>query len=102
MMLLLLTFQTQKCGFESKTIVNFHKLWHDKAVTKGVSAMTTRKQLMISTILYIFCALVWAVNFCLHWEMDGELVFSTVLFGVSAVCFAIAAVLNIIRLHRMK
>ncbi len=62
----------------------------------------TRKTMLITTGLYAFCALIWAVNFFLHWRQDGMIEVSTALFGVSAVCFAIAAVLNGIRLSRLR
>lgn len=61
----------------------------------------TRKTLWLSTGLYIFCAVIWTVNFFLHWHQDGMIEASTALFGVSAVCFAVAAVLNVIRLARL-
>ena len=62
----------------------------------------TKKMMWFSTALYGFCALVWTVNFFLHWNKDGMIEVSTALFGVSAVCFGIAAVLNVIRLVRMS
>lgn len=63
--------------------------------------MTRKKTMIITSVLYIFCAVLWAANFLISWREDGRLMFSTVLFGVSAVCFMIAAVLNIIRMRRM-
>lgn len=62
----------------------------------------TKKQMKISVGLYVFCALIWTLNFFIHWYTDGCLAFSTVLYGISAVCFTIAAVLGIIRVHRLK
>lgn len=59
------------------------------------------KKLWWLTGLYIFCAVVWTVNFFLHWSMDGLSV-STVLFGAAAACFAVSAVLNLIRIRNMK
>ena len=56
----------------------------------------------ITTGLYLFCALVWALNFFLHWRQDGMIDVSTALFGVSAACFLIAGVLNIVRIRRLK
>lgn len=64
--------------------------------------MTRRKQMIITTCLYAFCAVVWTANFFITWHNAGTLETSTVLFAVSAVCFGIAAVLNIIRIRRMK
>lgn len=61
----------------------------------------TKKMLWISTGLYGFCALVWTMNFALHWHMDGRINASTALFGFSAACFGIAAALNVIRLVRL-
>lgn len=61
----------------------------------------TKKMLGISTGLYGFCALVWTINSALHWHMDGCVDASTALFGLSAVCFGIAAALNVIRLARL-
>lgn len=62
--------------------------------------MMSKKTMLLTTGLYIFCALIWTVNFFLHWNKDGAIGTSTVLYGISAVCFAIAAVLNVIRLVR--
>ena len=62
----------------------------------------TKKTMWISTGIYIFCAVVWTVNFFLHWHQDGMIEASTALFGVAAVCFGISAVLNLIRIRRMK
>lgn len=62
----------------------------------------TKKTMWLTTGLYIFCAVIWTVNFFINWRQDGALETSTVLFGVAAVCFAISAVLNIIRIRRMK
>ena len=62
----------------------------------------TKKKLWFSAGLYTFCTLLWAVNFFLHWHQDGSLTFSTALFGLAAVCFGISAVLNFIRIRRMK
>ena len=56
----------------------------------------------ITTGIYLFCALVWTLNFFLAWRADGMIGTSTALFGVSAVCFLIAAALNFVRLRRMK
>lgn len=60
------------------------------------------KQLWWTTSLYIFCTVVWTANFFLHWRMDGCISISTGLFGLTAVCFAISAVLNLIRIRNMK
>lgn len=62
----------------------------------------TRKQLMITTGVYVLCALIWTFNFFCHWYEDGRLMISTVLFGFSALCFGIAAVLNVIRIRRIR
>lgn len=62
----------------------------------------SRKTLWISTGIYIFSALLWTVNFFLHWRRDGMIQFSTALFGVAAVCFAVSTVLNLIRIRRLK
>ena len=60
------------------------------------------KTMWVTTGIYIFCAVLWTVNFFLHWRQDGAVTFSTALFGVAAVCFGISAVLNLIRIRRMK
>lgn len=63
----------------------------------------TKKKMWFTTGLYIFCALIWTVNFFLHWHKDGMIQFSTALFGVSAVLFTVAAVgslLNVLRLPK--
>ena len=62
----------------------------------------TKKRMWFTTGIYIFCTLIWTVNFILHWHQDGTLTFSTALFGLAAVCFAISAVLNVIRIRRLK
>ena len=64
--------------------------------------MMTKKTMWISTGIYIFCAVMWTVNFYLHWHQDGLIETSTALFGVAAVCFGISSVLNLIRIRRMK
>lgn len=69
--------------------------------SKGVEIMS-RKTMWITTGIYVFCAVIWTVNFFLHWHQDGSINTSTALFGVAAVCFGISAVLNIIRICRMK
>ena len=63
--------------------------------------MMTKKKMWLSTGLYVFCALIWTVNFFLHWKQDGAVDFSTALFGVSAVLFAVAAVMGVVRLTRL-
>ena len=68
---------------------------------KGVDKMS-KKTTWITTGIYIFNAMIWTVNFFLHWHQDGSINTSTALFGVAAVCFGISAVLNIIRICRMK
>ena len=60
------------------------------------------KKMWISTGLYAFCAVVWTLNFFLQWQEAGGLNARTALFGLAAVCFAISAVLNYIRIRRMK
>lgn len=62
----------------------------------------SKKTMWISTGIYLFCAVVWAVNFFLHWHQDGGISTSTALFGMAAVCFSISAVLNLIRIHKLK
>jgi len=62
----------------------------------------TKKTMWITTGLYLFCALVWTANFFINWHTDGRIEVSTALFGVSAVCFLIAGVLDFIRLRKMK
>lgn len=62
----------------------------------------TRKRMLISTGLYVFCAVIWTVNFFLHWYQDGMIEVSTALFGVAAICFGIAAVLGGMSLHRLS
>lgn len=62
----------------------------------------TKKQMKISVALHVFCAVIWTINFGIHWYADGMLTLSTILFGVSALCFTVAAVLGVIRLCRMK
>jgi membrane protein implicated in regulation of membrane protease activity len=61
----------------------------------------TKKKMWFTAGLYIFCALIWTTNFFLHWHKDGTIEFSTALFGVSAVLFAIAAAGSIVGLIRM-
>lgn len=61
----------------------------------------TKKQLRFTTGLYVFCALIWTFNFFINWHVDGRLTTSTILYGISALCFTIAAVLNIIRVRRL-
>lgn len=62
----------------------------------------TRKRMLISTGLYAFCAVMWTVNFFLHWYQDGMIEVSTALFGVAALCFGIAAVLGGMSLRRLS
>ena len=62
----------------------------------------TKKQMKISVALYVFCAVIWTINFGIHWYTDGVLELSTILYGVSALCFTVAAVLGVIRLCRTK
>jgi len=62
----------------------------------------TKKKMWFTTGLYIFCALIWTVNFFLHWHKDGTIEFSTALFGVSAVLFTVAAVGGVVSLIRAK
>ena len=62
--------------------------------------MMTKKKLWWIAGLYSFCALVWTINFFLHWHNDGTISFSTALFGVAAVCFIISAVGSVVRLIR--
>ena len=73
-------------------------MWHDVPVTKGVYIM--KKRLWFTAGLYVFCTLIWIANFFLHWHKDGMIEFSTALFGVSALLFAVAAVGSIISLIR--
>lgn len=61
----------------------------------------TKKQLQFSTRLYGCCAMVWIINFFLNWHLDGMINVSTVLYGLAGICFAVSAVLNAIRVHRM-
>ncbi len=63
--------------------------------------MTQRKMTSISTGIYLFCAVIWTANFGLHWWQDGVINTSTGLFGLAAVCFAIAGAGGILRLRRM-
>ena len=60
------------------------------------------KRMWVTTGIYAFCALVWTLNFFLHWTQDGAIDASTALFGLAAVCFGVSAVLNFIRIRRMK
>ena len=62
----------------------------------------SKKAMWISTGIYLFCTVVWTVNFFLHWHQDGAIGASTAMFGVAAVCFGISSVLNLIRIGRMK
>ena len=101
MKLLPLTFQTRKRGFEPEMVDFSARMWHDVPITKGVYRMSRRKMLA-TTAIYIICAVIWTLNFLIHWQKDGVLEASTVLFGVAAACFAISAVLSIIRLCRTK
>lgn len=61
----------------------------------------TKKQMKISVGLYVFCAVVWTINFFIHWYTDGVPEVSTILYGVAALCFTIAAVMGVIRLIRL-
>lgn len=63
--------------------------------------MTKRKTTLITSCIYLFCALVWAVNFAINWHGDGAITVSTGLYGVAAACFAVAAVLGFVRYRRM-
>ena len=62
----------------------------------------TKKTMRISTGVYLFCALVWTINFFLHWHQDGRIEVSTALFGVSAVCFLIAGLGGVFALRRAR
>ena len=62
----------------------------------------SKKTVWITTGIYIFCAVVWTVNFFLHWHQDGAINTSTALFGVAAVCFVISSVAGVIRIRRLK
>ncbi|MDD6050896.1 MAG: hypothetical protein PUC00_06440 [Clostridiales bacterium] len=61
----------------------------------------TRKRTGIVTGLYALSAIVMTVVFFTHWRQDGTLIFSTVLFGVAALCFWGSAVCSAIQLCRM-
>lgn len=62
----------------------------------------SKRSMWISTGIYLFCTVLWTVNFFLHWHQDGMIETSTALFGVAAVCFGIMAVMCLIRIRRMK
>ena len=62
----------------------------------------SKKTMWITTGIYMLNAVIWTVNFFLHWHRDGGINTSTALFGVAAVCFIISSVLNLIRIHRLK
>ena len=97
----LLTFQTAKSGFRTGCIEFPDWMWHDEPVQKGVLKMS-EKSMKISTAIYILNAVIWTVNFFLNWVEDGMLKVSTVLFGISAVCFIIASVGAVLALCRKK
>ena len=61
----------------------------------------TKKNMWWITGFHTFCALIWTVNFFLHWHKDGMISVSTGLFGLSAVLFTISAVMGVIRLIRL-
>lgn len=63
--------------------------------------MMTKKAMWISTGIYLFCTVLWTANFFLHWYQDGIIETSTALFGVAAVCFAVAGVMGLIRVRHM-
>ena len=63
--------------------------------------MTQRKMTIISTGIYLFCALVWGLNFFIHWYTEGVISVSTGLFGVAAACFLVAGVMGAIRVRHM-
>ena len=63
--------------------------------------MTQRKMTLISTCIYLFCALVWLANFLINWHADGTITVSTGLFGVAAACFAVAGIMGVIRVRRL-
>lgn len=94
-----MTFQSGICGFQPVSVAFIRKMWHDEHVRKGVYIMT-KKSLWLTTGLYVFCAVIWTVNFFLHWNKDGMIEISTALFGVSAILFVIAAVGSVLRLIR--
>ena len=60
----------------------------------------TKKKQWLAVGLNIFCALIWTVNFFLHWHKDGMIRVSMALFGVSAALFTLAAVLSVINVFR--
>ena len=60
----------------------------------------TKKKMWWITGLYTLCALIGTTNFFLHWHQDGMVNFSTGLFGLSAVLFAVAAVGSAMQLIR--
>lgn len=61
----------------------------------------TRKKAGIITGLYALSAIVMTVVFFTHWHQDGTMMFSTVLFGVAALCFWGSAVCSFLQLRRM-
>lgn len=63
--------------------------------------MTKRKMTIISTCIYFFCALVWSLNFFINWRADGMITVSTGLFGVAAVCFALAGIMGVLRVRHL-
>ena len=56
----------------------------------------------VITGIYLFCAIVWALNFFVEWHKNGTLEGNTILFGIAAICFAISAVLHLIRVYQEK
>lgn len=57
--------------------------------------------MIIMACIYAVCALVWGALCAVHWCAEGVPTVSTALYGLSAVCWVIAAVLNFIRISQM-
>lgn len=61
-----------------------------------------RKRACIAAGLYALSAIVMTVVFLTHWHHDGEMMFSTALFGAAALCFWVSAVLGAVRIKRLS
>lgn len=64
--------------------------------------MDARKATLIQAIIYTVCAVVWSANLVINLVLEDTLLLSTVLYGLSAVCWSIAAAGSYVRLRRMR
>ena len=64
--------------------------------------MDARKTALIQVIIFTVCAVVWTINFVINLVLEDTLLLSTVLYGLSAVCWIIAAAGSILRLRKLR